>query len=213
MQAGESVSEGKKIRICALLCCFTSALALASPALSQVSYPDHRRYTVQRLADQFGLGAVTVTAMGEDKQGYLWIGTQTGLYRYDGARAQRMNAVENMIGHYVLDMVIAPDGTPWFAGNRGVARYSNEQFESLTIPASALPLGNGTQLLAVDSKGIVYVPLFAHGLVRANPRDPRQTEILGEAQGIKETVTGITRADDDSIWLTFGTHLAHLEAG
>jgi len=213
VQTGESVPEGKKTRICALLCCFASALALASPGLSQVSYPDHRRYTVQRLADQFGLGAVTVTAMGEDKQGYLWIGTQTGLYRYDGARAQKMSAVENLIGHYVLDMVIAPDGTPWFAGNRGVARYRNEQFEGLAIPASAMPLGNATQLLAVDSKGIVFVPLFTHGLLRMNPRDPRQTRVLGEAQGIGETVTGIARADDDSIWFTFGTHLAHVEAG
>ena len=104
---------------------------------AQVSYPEHPRYTVERLAGQYGLGAVTVTAMGQDRQGYLWVGTQTGLYRYDGARAEKMTEVEGLVGHYIVDLVIAPDGTPWFAGNRGVAHYKNDQFESLAIPASA----------------------------------------------------------------------------
>lgn len=188
-------------------------LGLACESTAQISYPDHPRYTVERLADQYGLGAVTVTAMGQDRQGYLWIGTQTGLYRYDGVRAQKMTAVEEMIGHYVQDLVIAPDGTPWFAGNRGVAHYKNDQFESLMIPASAMPLGNGTQLLAVDSHGYVFVVLFNQGLLRANSQNPRETQVLGEAEGVKEAVAGLTRAEDDSIWFTFGTHLAHVVPG
>ena len=102
---------------------------------------------MQRLADQFGLGAVTVTGMGQDSQGFLWIGTQTGLYRYDGARARKMTEVEDLIGHYVLDMVIAPDGTPWFAGNRGIAHYKKERFEKLAIPNRPMPLGSGARFL------------------------------------------------------------------
>jgi len=180
---------------------------------SQVGFPDNPRYTVQRLADQFDLGAVTVTAMGQDSQGFLWIGTQTGLYRYDGARARKMTEVEALIGHYVLDMVIAPDGTPWFAGNRGIAHYKQEHFESLAIPPAAMPLGNGTQIFAVDSKGIAFVALFNHGILRVDPQNPSQTKVLAEAEGISETANSIVRADDDSIWFTYGTKLAHLEAG
>jgi len=184
----------------------------SAPVCAQVSFPDHQRYTVQRLADQFGLSAVTVTAMGQDKQGYLWIGTQTGLYRYDGARAEKMAQVEALIGHYVLDLVIAPDGTPWFAGNRGVAHYKDGQFESLSIPSSAMPLANGTQLLAVDSKGTVFVALFKQGVLRVSAQPSAQPQILGEAEGVNDAVSGITRAEDDSIWFTFGPRLAHLEA-
>jgi diguanylate cyclase (GGDEF)-like protein len=196
-----------------LLCAIACVLGVCAPLRAQLSFPDHQRYTVQRLADSYGLSAVTVTAMGQDKQGYLWIGTQTGLYRYDGARAEKMLQVEEFIGHYVVDLVIAPDGTPWFAGNRGVAHYQNGEFHNLALPASAMPLGNGTQLLAVDSKGTVFVALFKQGLLRASARPGAQPQILGEAEGIHDGVAGITRADDDSIWFTFGTHLAHLEAG
>ena len=192
------------------MACVSSVSALVQ---AQVNYPEHPRYTVERLADQYGLGAVTVTAMGQDKQGYLWIGTQTGLYRYDGARAEKMTEVEGLVGHYIVDLVIAPDGTPWFAGNRGVAHYKNDEFESLKLPASAMPLGNGTQLLAVDGKGTVFVVLFKGGILRMGSQKSTPAQVLSEAEGIDETVLGITRAEDDSIWFTFGTKLGHIEAG
>jgi diguanylate cyclase (GGDEF)-like protein len=166
---------------------------------------------VQRLPDQFGLGAVTVTSMGQDKQGFLWIGTQTGLYRYDGARAQKMPEVEALIGHYVLDLLIAPDGTPWFAGNRGIAYYKNGRFESLSLPASAMPLASAPQIFAVDSKNIVYALLFDHGVVRVDAHNSARYAVLDPPGGSDESGSGIVRADDDSIWFTFGTRLAHIQ--
>jgi diguanylate cyclase (GGDEF)-like protein len=212
---GKLVLKARKIRIAALLCALACVRGVAStnPEPKQVNYPDNPRFTAQRLPDQFGLGAVTVTAMGQDQHGFLWIGTQTGLFRYDGARAQKMAEVEGLIGHYVLDMVIGPDGTPWFAGNRGIAYYKNGHFESLSIPAAAMALGSGPQILAVDSKGVVYAALFNHGILRVDSHNPTRNVVLGEAEGINEAAIGIVRAEDDSIWFTYGTHLAHVEAG
>ncbi len=178
-----------------------------------ISFPDSPRFTIQRLEEQFGLDAVTVTAMGQDAQGFLWIGTQTGLYRYDGARARKMTEVESITGHYVTDLLIAPDGTPWFAGNHGIAHFVNGQFEKLVIPSSAMPLAAGNQLFAVDSKGIVYILLFKGGVLRLNPGNPAATRVIGENEGIQESSAGIVRAADDSIWFTFSTHLAHIPAG
>ncbi len=177
------------------------------------SFPDHSRFTIQRLPDEFGLDAVTVTAMAQDSQGFLWLGTQTGLYRYDGARAQKMTEVESMTGHYIVDMLIAPDGTPWFSGNHGIAHYHNGQFETLPIPASAMPMASGSQVFAVDSKGVVYVLLFKRGVLRIDPENPSATKVIGEAEGIEDNAAGITRGADDSIWFTFSTHLAHIPAG
>jgi ligand-binding sensor domain-containing protein len=207
------VANARKIRSFVLLCALACARHAAGTDAAQVSFPDHPRFTVQRLSDQFGLGAVTVTAMGQDRAGFLWIGTQTGLYRYDGAHAQKMFEVEALIGHYVVDLVIAPDGTPWFAGNRGIAYYKNGQFQSLAVAGRTKALASGPQMFAVDSKGVVYALLFDHGVLRVDPGNPGKTVVLGEEEGISEPGSGIVRGEDDSIWFTYGTHLAHVEAG
>jgi len=112
------VPEGFNRRLIALVCAAAGLLPGAWAQERGVSFPANPRYTVQRLEEQYGLGVVTATAMGQDAQGFLWIGTQTGLYRYDGARAKKMTEVESVTGHYILDLLIAPDGTPWFAGSR-----------------------------------------------------------------------------------------------
>ena len=205
--------EGIHSRLIALLC---AAAALLPGAWAQdrgVSFPANPRYTVQRLEEQFGLGAVTVTAMGQDTQGFLWIGTQTGLFRYDGARAQRMTEVEGLTGHYIVDLLIAPDGTPWFVGSRGIAHYKDGQFEKLAIPESAMPLGIGNQILAVDTEGTVYVTLYKQGILRVDPGKPSEAVVLGAGEPKLENTAGIARGPDDSIWFTYGTHLAHVARG
>jgi diguanylate cyclase (GGDEF)-like protein len=207
------VSKGMQRRL--LFCLLFAAIFLPSIFAEELhnSFPDHPRFSLQRLQDEFGLDAVTVTAMGQDSQGFLWLGTQTGLYRYDGARAQKMSDAENITGHYIVDLLIAPDGTPWFAGNHGIAHYRNGQFEALPIPASDMPMASGNQIFAVDSKGIAYVLLFKRGVLRIDPSNPSATNLIGEAEEIQESAGGIVRAADDSIWYTFGAHLSHIPAG
>jgi diguanylate cyclase (GGDEF)-like protein len=175
-------------------------------------FPDNPRFTVQRFEDQEGMGAVTTTALGQDAQGFLWIGTQTGLYRYDGTRAKKMPEVEGIIGHYVVDLLIAPDGTPWFAGTRGIAFYKDGQFQKLEIPPSSMPLLNGVQVFAVDSKGVVYALMYKRGLLILDPKNPGKTETIAQGLGTWEMPEGIVRAVDDSIWFSAGRRLVHLNA-
>jgi diguanylate cyclase (GGDEF)-like protein len=159
------------------------------------------------------MGAVTTTALGQDAQGFLWIGTQTGLYRFDGTRAKKMTEVESIIGHYVVDMLIAPDGTPWFAGTRGIAFYKDSQFQKLEIPATSMPLLNGVQIFAVDSKGIVYALMYKRGLLILDPKNQHKTEIIAQGLSSWETPEGIVRAVDDSIWFSAGRKLVQLAPG
>jgi len=205
--------EGIHSRLIALACAAAALLPGACAQERGVSFPANPRFTVQRLEEQFGLGAVTVTAMGQDAQGFLWIGTQTGLYRYDGARAQKMTEVEGLIGHYILDLLIAPDGTAWFVGNHGVAHYQDGAFQRLDIPASALPLGAGNQLIAVDGQGLAYVVLFKGGILRADPGNPSATTVIGQREGIAGNIAGIVRDSSDGIWFTSEGRLVHIAAG
>lgn len=183
------------------------------PSASDPSFPSNPRFAVQRFEEEHGMGAVTTTCLGQDAQGFLWIGTQTGLYRYDGTRATKMTEVEGIIGHYVVDLLIAPDGTPWFAGNRGVARYRNGAFEQVHVPATSLPFLTGVQVFAVDSRGMLYILRYKRGLLVVDPSNPLSGQSLAQNESDWETSEGITRGPDDSIWFTVGGQLAHLTAG
>src|SRR6266481_5599135 len=207
------MSKGRQIRICAALCALAALLTGARAEETRQDFPDNSRFTVQRFQDQEGMGAITATALGQDAQGFLWVGTQTGLYRYDGTRAKKMLEVESIIGHYVVDLLIAPDGTPWFAGTRGIAFYKDGQFQKLEIPASAMPLLNGVQVFAVDRKGTVYALMYKRGLLVIDPKNPDKPEMIAQGLGAWETPEGIVRALDDSIWFTAGRKLVQLSAG
>ena len=204
------MSEGILIRVCALLCALATVVAGARAEETRPDFPDNPRYSVLRFEDQQGLGAVTVTGLRQDAQGFLWIGTQTGLYRFDGTRAKKMTDVEGMIGHYVVDMLIAPDGTPWFAGNRGVAYYKDGEFHQLPISASSMALLNGVQIFAVDSKGVVYLLMYKRGLLILDPKNPRNAETIAGDLSPWETQAGVLRTKDDAVWFTLGRKLAHL---
>ena len=205
--------ERRLIRLSALLCALTALLGGARAEEARVDFPDNPRFSVSRFEDQHGLGAVTATAVAQDAQGFLWIGTQTGLYRYDGTRAKKMLEVESMIGHYVVDMLIAPDGTPWFAGTRGIAFYKDGEFQQLRIPANVMPFLSGVQIFAVDSKGMAYVLMYKRGLVIVDPKNPVKVETIAQELSEWETPSGIYRAPDDSIWFTAGGKLAHFSSG
>ena len=212
-KAVDSVSEGFLVRLFAIVCIAATLVGGIGAQEIHLSFPDHARYAVARLDEQFGLDAVTVTTMVQDRLGFLWIGTQTGLYRYDGARAQKMEEVEGIIGHYVVDSLIAPDGTAWFAGNHGIAHYHDGQFERLSIPPTVAPLSTGNQIFAIDGHGIVYVLLFNKGILRLDPKNPSKNKVIGEGEDIRENIAGIVRGPDDSIWFTFGRSLGRILPG
>jgi len=71
------MSKGRQIRICAALCALAALLTGARAEETRQDFPDNPRFTVQRFQDQEGMGAITATALGQDAQGFLWIGTQT----------------------------------------------------------------------------------------------------------------------------------------
>src|SRR5260370_42581769 len=105
MPAAPELTDGSKVvclpkgfpsRIFLLLCAAATLLRGAMAVPPRISFPANPRFTVERLEDQLGMSAVPATCMGQDAQGCLWIGTQSGLYRYNDARARKSTWVGAM---------------------------------------------------------------------------------------------------------------------
>src|SRR5712664_499743 len=121
-----------------LFCLLNAALGVS--ATNSPPVPNHPHYAIQHFGERFGLGSATVLTMAQDKQGFLWIGTQTGLFRYDGNGVTRFGRAEGLPGELVELILAAPDGNLWVRSRKGIARLPLEPFEPIVLAADEGPL-------------------------------------------------------------------------
>jgi len=134
------------------------ALVVSGPRLLAEQYPF-------RVYDQTaGLANPTVRAIESDREGFLWIGTANGLYRYDGSRFRAYNEAHGLPGNRITALLSAPDGTLWVATETGLARRKGDHFEVvnlgrkiMTVPGSLLAWHPTAGVLFTSSEGLVAI--------------------------------------------------------
>lgn len=85
---------------------------------------------------QEGLPQISALAITQDRDGYLWTGTQSGLSRFDGVRFTNFTpATEPALpGIWVEALLAASDGRLWIGTYKGVAVHDGRGFA--TVPAA-----------------------------------------------------------------------------
>jgi signal transduction histidine kinase/ligand-binding sensor domain-containing protein len=138
-----------------LLCC-PGAFAL-DPALDVSQYA----HTAWRIRDGFTKGQVTSIAQTPD--GYLWLGTELGLVRFDGVRAVPWQppAGEQLPSNGIGPLLVARDGTLWIATLKGLASWKDGKLTQYPEVA-----GQVVELLQ-DREGTVWFGMTAPGRVCA----------------------------------------------
>ncbi|NOK11958.1 hypothetical protein HNS30_23240, partial [Corallococcus exercitus] len=132
-------------------------------------------------AEDKGFGLWSVRALAQDASGFLWVGNEHGLYRYDGHRFQPVEAAKpvfNTVYHLGVDEA----GGVWCATGSDLLRWHEGRW---TEPGP-LPSG-GVRRMAADPAGRLWLTAAAEGLLRAGP-DGRLTPEPGwpggEAHGL-----------------------------
>jgi ligand-binding sensor domain-containing protein len=83
-------------------------------------------HTAWRLQDGFFGGQVGSITQTTD--GYIWIGTAAGLFRFDGVRfvSWRSQEVEQLPSTSITDLLGARDGSLWIGTNAGLFHRVNQ---------------------------------------------------------------------------------------
>jgi ligand-binding sensor domain-containing protein/serine phosphatase RsbU (regulator of sigma subunit) len=96
-----------------LLLCYTV------PVSGQINISDYRLFSVLD-----GLSQSTVKAILQDSRGYLWIGTEDGLNRYDGYEfigySHQPNDSNSLSNNYINAICEGKNGLLWIATNYGL---------------------------------------------------------------------------------------------
>jgi signal transduction histidine kinase/ligand-binding sensor domain-containing protein len=82
-------------------------------------------HTAWKVRDGFAKGAILPIAQTPD--GYLWLGTEFGLLRFDGVRAVPWQPPDGQQfpGNYIQTLLAARDGTLWIGTDKGLASWKD----------------------------------------------------------------------------------------
>ena len=72
-----------------------------------------QQYAFRSYTEDDGLGNLSITALAQDTSGFLWVGTENGLYRFDGSRFDRFGLAEGLEQTYVSALHVDQDGRLW----------------------------------------------------------------------------------------------------
>ena len=128
------------------LICSARSFAL-DPSLDISQYA----HTAWKVREGFTKG--TIFSMAQTPDGYLWLGTEFGLVRFDGAQAvpwQPPNG-EQLPSNFIQDLLVGRDGTVWIGTDKGLASWKEGKFTQ--YPAFA---GYRIYSLLQDAGGAIW---------------------------------------------------------
>src|SRR6185295_6247921 len=125
------------------------ALALALP-----TWLGAQRYNFKYYSHGDGLGDMEVHSLLQDRTGFLWIGTASGLYRYDGKYFRGYAVPEGLPDGWIESLHETANGTLLVGTRKGIARRRGERFQVIPIPGS--PAISSQSGIASDQQGQIY---------------------------------------------------------
>lgn len=173
-----------------------------------VPLPPRPHYVVQEFDVDPRLATKAVVSLFQDRQGYIWMATQHGLVRTDGAEVDVFGEEHGLPSPDIEQVVQTADGTIWVSTNGGIARFDGRVFheiEPLTLSRDDTPDDTSQQQfqlqrLAADQLGHLYVAT-ASGVVRLPASEPgKRWTVTGSGLNPIQKIEAITSSADGAIW-------------
>ncbi len=211
------VQSGRAIKSClvsgfpVLIACVTAAFCPSELRAKLDPDTPIEQILIQTWQTSQGLPQNSVTSIAQSSDGFLWIGTEEGLSRFDGLRFANFDKRSSgLSNNAVLSLLFDHRKDLWIGTNGGgLVRLQNNRFSRYTTD-NGLP-NNSVRALYEDKKGSLWIGTDGGGLVRLSKGAFR---IFTKADGLPDnSIFSISGDDSGDVWV--GTHagLSRFHAG
>ena len=103
-----------------------------------------------------GLDTVEINAVAQTEDGFLWVGTYAGLYRFNGARFEEI-ILDDQISN-VMQLEVDSEGRLWIGTNdKGIACYDPDTNKVVFYSKNEGLSNNSVRAICEDKEGNIYV--------------------------------------------------------
>ncbi len=170
-----------------------AAAALTAPLRGLDPRKPIAHYSHQVWHTAEGLPQDSVRAIAQTRDGYLWVGTQAGLARFDGEHFTVFDPSNSPLKHgHVLVLCAASDGSLWIGmgDSDGLYRWTAE------TGIRAVWSGSNVRALFEDRDGVLWVGTQERGVLRLSGAGARRFETVqsvyrGDVRAIAQDRSGV----------------------
>ena len=167
-----------------------------------------QRYSFKLYSGSQGLGNLATLCMLQDSTGYLWIGTQHGLYRYDGAHFLSFDMRDGLPSARIESLHETADHVLWVGTSVGLARRQGPKFQYVDVGRPIEIAGRSA--IASDQAGHILVS-SSSGLLIGSPSGGGYRFTAPQIPGKDAAVHGIHLSPDGVVWFGCGREICRLD--
>ena len=79
-----------------------------------------------------GLTNLDVCCLLQDRTGFLWVGTDNGLFRYDGRQFRSFTTAQGLPASQITALHLSAAGEIWVGTAEGLARWDGDRFQPVS---------------------------------------------------------------------------------
>jgi PAS domain S-box-containing protein len=191
------------VALAILFACCSCTFAL-DPSLDINQYA----HTAWKIREGFSKGRVTSFAQTPD--GYLWLGTEFGLLRFDGVRNVPLDRPggEHLPSSYIRSLLAAHDGRLWIGTYKGLASWKDGKLTEYREFA-----GQTVDVLLQDREGTIWAGGYSGSLGRLCAIRSGSAQCYGDDGGLGLWVASLYEDSRGNLWVGAQTGLWRWKPG
>ncbi|HOZ15017.1 MAG TPA: two-component regulator propeller domain-containing protein [Tenuifilaceae bacterium] len=148
-----------------------------------------------------GLPQSTVFSTCLDSRGYLWVGTESGVARFNGGQFQVFDKSSGLPGNITRTIVEGTDGNIWVGTDKGIGVFNGKVWKTITAKDGLK--GSAVTKLVKDKDGKMWVATSDSGINIITLRaDSTLIDYINERNGLAANfVLDILHSSDGSTWV------------